>query len=285
MKISNTLVVLLSSVSIVLAAPGDLTAMDVWAPKILDPTAATMWQVGGRYYVKWALDKKPVNVTNPVGTVYLSRNGTLYMGTLTFTAMTVQGHSTSLFSERPLAQGFDLTDGMISVTVPAATVPGSSYAVVRMYPFLPPLRMSSAPRSPAHSFVHSRGRFWRQKPNLYHHVTGCRPMRMGWNISLDTMPRAQPRIRRRSVASRSLSFGPFCSRTWNFPYNYMILRRCTDFVTRTLQCAYPTTASECTLCLITPGSYSFPQHVTLCCVNPYDVDGSPHRPAVESLMA
>ena len=48
--------------------------MYVWVPKILDLTAATVWQVGGRYYVKWALNGKPVNVTNPVGTVYLSRN-------------------------------------------------------------------------------------------------------------------------------------------------------------------------------------------------------------------
>ena len=41
---------------------------------------------------------------------------TLYMGTLTFPAMTVRGHSTSVFSERPLAQGFNLAGGIVSVS-------------------------------------------------------------------------------------------------------------------------------------------------------------------------
>lgn len=77
MKFTNAFAALLLSASAVLAAPVHLTARDVWVPKIFQPTATTIWQVGGTYDIEWDLSQKPVNVTNPVGTVYLSKNGTL----------------------------------------------------------------------------------------------------------------------------------------------------------------------------------------------------------------
>ena len=72
---------LLSASSTIFAAPTQITARDVWVPKILDPTAATVWHVGGTFNVTWALDEKPVNVSNPIGTVYLSKAGRLDIGT------------------------------------------------------------------------------------------------------------------------------------------------------------------------------------------------------------
>lgn len=71
---------LLSAASTVLAAPVQLSARDVWVPKILSPDASTIWQAGGTYYVTWALDQKPQNVTNPKGTVYLSKDSILDIG-------------------------------------------------------------------------------------------------------------------------------------------------------------------------------------------------------------
>jgi hypothetical protein len=66
--------------SAVLAAPVQLAARDVWVPEILQPTEGATWQVGETYSVEWATDEKPEQVTNPVGTVYLSKNGTLDIG-------------------------------------------------------------------------------------------------------------------------------------------------------------------------------------------------------------
>jgi hypothetical protein len=80
MKFTNTLAALIISASAILAAPVQLDTRDVWVPKILDPTATTVWQVGGPFIVEWALDQEPASVTNPVGTVYLSKAGILDIG-------------------------------------------------------------------------------------------------------------------------------------------------------------------------------------------------------------
>ena len=77
MKFTTTLAVLLFSASSILAAPVDFVTRDVWVPKILDPTQESVWHVGETYPVKWALDQKPTNVTNPIGTIFLSTNGRL----------------------------------------------------------------------------------------------------------------------------------------------------------------------------------------------------------------
>lgn len=71
---------LLSASTTILAAPVDFATRDVWVPKILSPTAATIWHVGETYDVTWALDQKPASVTNPVGTVYLAKAGRLDIG-------------------------------------------------------------------------------------------------------------------------------------------------------------------------------------------------------------
>jgi len=143
MKFTTTLAVLLLSASTtILAAPVKLATRDVWVPKIFYPTAGTVWHAGEIHHVKWALDRKPVSVTNPVGKVLLSKNGLLDLGALTHHC---EGGPETLnlpifcfVSDHPLATGFQLTDGSVPVTIPWGTVPGSDYAVVRTYRFDPP---------------------------------------------------------------------------------------------------------------------------------------------------
>lgn len=77
MKFTTTLATLLLSASVILSAPVELITRDVWVPKILYPNAQAVWHVGETHHVKWALDQKPVNVTNPIGTIFLSKNGRL----------------------------------------------------------------------------------------------------------------------------------------------------------------------------------------------------------------
>jgi len=81
MKFMTTLAALLLSAStITLAAPVDLAARDVWVPKILYPTNEVVWHVGESHNVEWALDDEPASVTNPTGTVFLSKDGLLDIG-------------------------------------------------------------------------------------------------------------------------------------------------------------------------------------------------------------
>jgi len=77
MKFTTTLATLLFSAVSILAAPVQLDARDVWVPKILSPDENSVWQVGETYTVEWALDRKPQSVTNPIGTIYLSKSGRL----------------------------------------------------------------------------------------------------------------------------------------------------------------------------------------------------------------
>ena len=82
MMFTTTFATLLLSASIILASPVQLIgARNVWVPKILDPNATTVWHIGGTYNVTWALDEKPANITNPNGTIYLSKAGRLDIST------------------------------------------------------------------------------------------------------------------------------------------------------------------------------------------------------------
>ena len=77
MKFMTAFAALLSVSTSILAAPVDLTARDVWVPQIISPDAMAEWHIGETYQVTWSLEQKPVNVTNPVGTVYLAKDGRL----------------------------------------------------------------------------------------------------------------------------------------------------------------------------------------------------------------
>lgn len=77
MKFTTALAVLFSASTAVFAAPVGFIARDVWVPQITNPTADSVWQIGQTYQVEWSLDQKPASVTNPVGTIYLSKSGRL----------------------------------------------------------------------------------------------------------------------------------------------------------------------------------------------------------------
>jgi hypothetical protein len=171
MKFTSAFATLLLSASTILAAPVEFTPRDVWVPKILSPGATTVWQVGKTYNVTWSLDQKPENVTNPNGTVYLSKNGRLNISA--FPSLYLFGWTETdnplifLFSPaNPLAKGFKLTDASVPVTIPGDTVPGADYAVVRTYRSLPRYTIGSIPCSFDHSFIHSFGRFREREPHV-----------------------------------------------------------------------------------------------------------------------
>ncbi|KAJ7600814.1 hypothetical protein C8J56DRAFT_18758 [Mycena floridula] len=100
----------------VCAVPLIRTVID---PPITSPTAKTIWKVGQQETVTWdtsSIPKDPKEVTNP--------NGTLVLGFLTST-------SENLMLATPLAKGFKLTDGNVTITVPSV-VTRDNYIVVLM---------------------------------------------------------------------------------------------------------------------------------------------------------
>ncbi|PSS38099.1 hypothetical protein PHLCEN_2v79 [Hermanssonia centrifuga] len=55
-------------------------AQDVWAPPITSPTAASVWPIGSAQNVTWDASHPPSEVTNPIGTIVLSKGGVLDIG-------------------------------------------------------------------------------------------------------------------------------------------------------------------------------------------------------------
>ncbi|KAF6761500.1 hypothetical protein DFP72DRAFT_1061728 [Ephemerocybe angulata] len=91
---------------------------DVIAPKITSPTASSVWPVGSTQTVTWdTSDFPPDNqITNPIGKVILGHDS---------------GDSLNLDLQNPLAQGFKLRDGKVSVVVPNVP-PRKDYLIVLM---------------------------------------------------------------------------------------------------------------------------------------------------------
>ncbi|KAJ3553668.1 hypothetical protein NM688_g3484 [Phlebia brevispora] len=89
--------------------------LSVYDPKILNPTAQTVWVVGETYEVTWDTSGLPpaANITNLIGQVVLGQ---------------LSDDSENLNLNNPLASGFLITDGEVSITVPSVT-PGS-YIIV-----------------------------------------------------------------------------------------------------------------------------------------------------------
>ena len=99
--------------SLASAVPLSLNRRDVWDPPVTYPTNGTIWTAGQTYTVTWDTSTKPAQVTNYEGIIYLR-----------------QGDATLI--ESPLAQGFNLTQGSVNVTVPANVTAGSNYMIVLM---------------------------------------------------------------------------------------------------------------------------------------------------------
>lgn len=97
--------------SLVVALPFSPVMRDVWVPPITSPDANTVWVVGCNYTVTWDTSTQPSQVTNPLGQVYLRINNAT--------------------QSTPLAQGFNLSDGYVEVTVPTDTQPSDQWMVVR----------------------------------------------------------------------------------------------------------------------------------------------------------
>jgi len=102
------------------AAPVVLSSLaerDVWAPKVTSPNAGTTWKIGSSQTVTWDTSNPPSQVSNPVGSLllgYLNPDGS---------------GGENLDVDHPLAQGFQLTDGSVTVTVPTVDEK-DSYIVV-----------------------------------------------------------------------------------------------------------------------------------------------------------
>ncbi|KAL5519877.1 hypothetical protein ACEPAG_1537 [Sanghuangporus baumii] len=94
-------------VSLVSALPID--RRDVWVPPITSPTEGTVWTIGTLVNVTWDTSTEPDQVTNPIGFIQLRKDG--------------------LTSPDVLADGFNLTDGSVEITVPDVE-PDFGYQVV-----------------------------------------------------------------------------------------------------------------------------------------------------------
>lgn len=82
-----------------------LALRDVAVPPVTEPTESTVWVVGTTQTVKWDISDLPPreNISNPLGKVVL--------GFLT-------DDSYNLSIDSPLAEGFDILDGKVDITVP-----------------------------------------------------------------------------------------------------------------------------------------------------------------------
>ncbi|KAM5539514.1 hypothetical protein V8D89_006966 [Ganoderma adspersum] len=91
---------------------------DAISPPITNPTASSVWKAGDRQTVTWDLSGlNGAQPSNPLGKVIL---GTFING---------EEH---LMLESPLASGFNILDGNVTLTVPTVTT-GNDYIVCRAY--------------------------------------------------------------------------------------------------------------------------------------------------------
>ena len=83
---------------------------DVFVPPVTSPTTGDQWSIGSQQNVTWDTSDAPESITNRQGQVVLAKSGLLDV-------------------EHPLASGFDILQGWITVTVPDVT-PGDDYTIV-----------------------------------------------------------------------------------------------------------------------------------------------------------
>ncbi|TFK93068.1 hypothetical protein K466DRAFT_594664 [Polyporus arcularius HHB13444] len=98
----------LSLLAVVSALP--LAVRDVFVPPVKSPKAGDVWVVGSKQNVTWDISKAPEHITNPKGTIVLSKNGRLDIN-------------------HPLASNFSILDGHHEVTVPPVDA-GDDYTIV-----------------------------------------------------------------------------------------------------------------------------------------------------------
>ncbi|KAI1794897.1 hypothetical protein LXA43DRAFT_92166 [Ganoderma leucocontextum] len=112
--IIQAIFLLLALAVTVLAKPLAFRPRDAISPPITNPTASTVWKAGDRQTVTWDLSGlNGVQPSNPIGEVIL---GTFING------------EENLLLESPLASGFNILDGNVTLTVPTVTT-GGDYIV------------------------------------------------------------------------------------------------------------------------------------------------------------
>ncbi|KLO05967.1 hypothetical protein SCHPADRAFT_910659 [Schizopora paradoxa] len=79
--------------------------LDVFVPPVTSPTTGTVWKVGTQQNVTWDTSNAPSQITNSQGRVVLAQGGALFT------------NQTGGLDD-PLASGFDILLGSITVTVP-----------------------------------------------------------------------------------------------------------------------------------------------------------------------
>ncbi|KAJ7147131.1 hypothetical protein C8R43DRAFT_542417 [Mycena crocata] len=95
-----------------------LSRRGVWSPSIIKPDASTKWTRGTEANVTWSTSDIPKSITNPKGTILLGR-------------LEAGSSNEHLDVDHPLADGFDLSDGYSTFTVPIVP-PRHNYIVVLM---------------------------------------------------------------------------------------------------------------------------------------------------------
>ncbi|KAF8735202.1 hypothetical protein AX14_002556 [Amanita brunnescens Koide BX004] len=93
----------------VTAAP--VVNRDVYVPPVIYPNYGTVWKAGSTHNVTWDTSDPPLQITNKLGRIVLSKHGLLLLDT-------------------PLAIGFNILHGRQEVTIPADAEPGTDYAIV-----------------------------------------------------------------------------------------------------------------------------------------------------------
>jgi hypothetical protein len=104
-------VTVLSFVALVSAAPvAQLSTRDVFIPPVLTPNSKTVWKVGAIETVTWDISKAPKSITNSEARVVLVTDGHMDL-------------------DNPLAEGVNVLDGQVNITVPQVSA-GKNYQIL-----------------------------------------------------------------------------------------------------------------------------------------------------------
>ncbi|TCD69893.1 hypothetical protein EIP91_005717 [Steccherinum ochraceum] len=99
----KSFIAVLAAASAVVAGPVTRATLDVWDPKITNPTAGQVWAIGNKQLVAWDLNSIPSSEYNKTGMLLLGY---------------IANDSENLDIKHPLATGFSIGDGNVTVTVP-----------------------------------------------------------------------------------------------------------------------------------------------------------------------
>ncbi|KAG7088281.1 hypothetical protein E1B28_012294 [Marasmius oreades] len=94
----------------------NLLSRDVYSPRITSPARGTVWMVGYNATITWDTSNPPQHITNAIGEIVLGH-------------LNENDSNEHLDLGHPLAEGFDLRSGTVTVKVPEVK-PGENYFVV-----------------------------------------------------------------------------------------------------------------------------------------------------------